>query len=241
MPRVKGIAVRRFVIAALAASLASCGGANFRPEKATAVNPVAADALPAPTVAETQLKTSEFPLGVTDKVSVRVFGAPDFNVDAAVDPTGAVTVPLIGDVPATGKTTRELAADIAARLGARYVRNPNVTVALVEAGSRRVTLDGAVRMPGRYALIGPTSLTEAIAMGQGTTDAARPSEVIVFRTINGQRYAARFSLIDIRGGRAADPAVFGNDVIVVADDRSRVLLQNVAQVAPFLGLFYLFK
>lgn len=237
----KGIAVRRFVIAALAASLAGCGGSNFRPERATAVTPVAADALPAPALSETQIPTSEFPLGVTDKVAVRVFGAPDFNVDAAVDPAGAVTVPLIGDVPATGKTTRELAADIAERLGARYIRNPSVTVSLLEAGSRRVTLDGAVRMPGRYALTGPTSLTGAIALGQGTADNARGSEVIVFRTINGQRYAARFSLTDIRGGRAQDPAVFGNDVIVVADDRSRALLQDVAQVAPFLGLFYLFK
>lgn len=233
--------MRRIVGAALALGLAGCAGDNFRPEDAVAVSPVGGEALPAPTLADTQLRAAEFQLGVSDKVAVRVFGAPDFNVDMAVDPTGAVTLPLIGDVPATGKTTRELAADIASQLGARYVRNPNVTVTLLEATSRRVTLDGAVRNPGRYALVGPTTLTEALALGQGTADNARTSEVVVFRTIDGQRYAARFSLRDIRGGRAADPAVFGNDVIVVADDRSRLLLQDIAQAAPIVGMFYLFR
>lgn len=241
LPRVKGIAVRRFVIAALAASLAGCGGGNFRPETATAVSPVAGVALPAPTLQETELRGSEFPLGVSDKVAVRVFGAPDFNVEAAVDPTGVVTVPLIGDVPASGKTTRQLAADIADRLGARYVRNPNVTVSLLEANSRRVTLDGAVKVPGRYALAGPATLTEVLSLGQGVSETGRPGEVIVFRTVGGQRYAARFSLTDIRGGRAADPAIFGNDVVVVADDRTRALMRDLAQAAPILGLFYLFR
>lgn len=233
--------MRRFVVAVLATSLAGCGGSNFRPEKAIAVTPVTGGAMPAPSLRETELRAAEFPLGVSDTVAVRVFGAPDFNVDVAVDPTGAVSVPLIGDVPASGKTTRQLAADIAERLGARYVRDPNVTVSLVEATSRRVTLDGAVKIPGRYALTGPTTLTEAISLGQGVGDSGRASEVIIFRTVRGERYAARFSLTEIRGGRAVDPEVFGNDVIVVADDRTRALLQDVVQLAPLLSLFYLIR
>jgi polysaccharide export outer membrane protein len=230
--------VKYLAIAALGLAVAGCGGSNFRPEQATAVQPTAN--LPAPGIADSRMAPADYRLGATDKISVRVYGAPDLSVDGAVDASGNITMPLIGHVPASGKTPAELADHIKAQLGERYLRDPQVLVSLTEALSQRVTLDGAVRNPGQYAIPGSVTLTQALAMGQGTTESARVDEVVVFRTIEGKRYAARFDLRAIRGGRSVDPAVYGNDVVVVGSSRTAGLLRDVASAAPLLGLFYLF-
>lgn len=240
--RERGATVRTILLPAaigLALALSACGGANFRPGTATAVT-VAQD-LPAPQVADLKAAASEYRLGPTDRLSIRVFGVPDLSGDAEVEADGTVAVPLIGNVEASGETTQSLARMIAARLGDRYLRDPNVTVSLSEARSQRVTLDGAVRTPGRYPIVGETHLTEALALGQGPNDYAKNDEVVVFRDVGGQRYAARFDLNAIRGGRAPDPRIYGNDTVVVGTNNVRVLLKDVAQAAPVLGLFYLLR
>ncbi len=223
----------------LAAALSACGGNSFRPEQAGAVT-VAQD-LPAPQVTDMRAATSEYRLGPADKINIRVFGVPDLSGEAQVEADGSFGLPLIGSVQASGETTQSLARLIEARLGDRYLRDPNVTVSLVEALSQRVTLDGAVRTPGRYPIVGKTSLTEALALGAGPSDYAKTGEVLIFRTVGGQRYVARFDLGAIRTGRMPDPEIYGNDTIVVGTDNVRLALRDVAAVAPVLSLFYLLR
>ncbi|URW74441.1 polysaccharide export protein [Sphingomonas donggukensis] len=224
--------------ASLALVLTGCGGSNFRPEQAGAVT--AGETLPAPLVSDLR-EVGEYRLGPTDKIAIRVFGVPELSGDTQIEADGTVAVSLIGNVPASGETTQSLARTIQNRLGARYLRDPNVTVSIIEAQSQRVTLDGAVKTPGRYPIVGRTSLTEALALGQGLSDYGKASEVVVFRTVGGKRYAARFDLKAIRGGRLADPEIYGNDIVVVGTDAVRLALRDVASAAPILGLFYLIR
>ena len=128
-------------------------------------------------------------------------------------------------------------SDIAERLAARYLRDPQVTVTVKEAASQKITLDGAVTKPGVYEMRGSTSLLQAVAMAEGPTGIADLTKVAVFRTIDGQRSVALFDLASIRQGRASDPQVFGDDVIVVDTSRLNATLRQLVGVIPALAVF----
>ena len=175
--------------------------------------------------------------GPGDTVTIVVMRVPDLSGDAVVDPTGDITMPLIGKVPAMGKTTDQLASEITGRLSAKYLQNPEVRVALKASLGQRITVDGAVNGPGVYSIAGSTTLLQAIALAKGTTADANSRKVAIFRTIAGQRQAAAFDLTDIRRGKAADPDVFGNDIVVVDGSSSKAALKNVLQTLPLISIF----
>ena len=175
--------------------------------------------------------------GPGDTLTIAVMRVPDLSGDATIDATGDITLPLIGKVTAIGKTTDQLAGDISGKLSAKYLQNPEVRVALKSSSSQRVTVDGSVGAPGIYPIAGTTTLLQAIALAKGTTTDANSRKVAVFRTINGQRQAAAFDLTDIRRGKASDPEIFGNDIIVVDGSASKAALKNVLQTLPLVSIF----
>lgn len=181
---------------------------------------------------------SEYRIGVGDKLNVRVFQVEDLSFDAlVVDTSGNIQLPLIGAVRGAGRTAGEMSIDIAARLSAQYLRNPQVTVTVTEAASQKITVDGAVTKPGVYEMRGSTSLLQAVAMAEGPTRVADLSKVAVFRTIDGRRAVALFDLEAIRQGRASDPEVLGDDVIVVDTSRLNSALREIVSAVPALAIF----
>lgn len=217
--------------------LAGCAGSNFEPESATAVtvnttlpNPSIADMLP-PSVTDTFI-------GPGDRMEFKVFGISEMDRTVRVDNNGRISLPLIGEVPASGRPLAELRHDIEMRLRARYLQNPSVSLEIIESVSQRFVVDGGVRNPGMFQVIGNQTLMQAIAQANGLTETGRASEVVVFRTINGQQHAAHFNLADIRGGRAADPLIFANDRIIVGNDNSRALIRELISLTPLAGVFY---
>ncbi len=122
-------------------------------------------------------------------------------------------------------------------LGERYVRNPQVTVTVVEAAGQKVTVDGAVTKPGVYEMQGRTSLMQAVAMAEGPSRVADLSKVAIFRTVDNQRAVAVFDLAAIRRGQAADPVVYGDDVIVVDTSRLSSVMRTAVEALPALAIF----
>lgn len=181
---------------------------------------------------------AEYRIGVGDKLDVGVFQVEDLSFeDLVVDTSGNINMPLIGAVRGAGRTAGEMSTDIAERLATRYLRDPQVTVTVMEAASQKVTVDGAVTKPGVYEMRGSTSLLQAVAMAEGPTGVADLTKVAVFRTIAGQRSVAVFDLAAIRQGRTADPEVFGDDVIVVDTSRLNSALRGLIGVMPALAIF----
>jgi polysaccharide export outer membrane protein len=163
---------------------------------------------------------------------------PDLSFDElTVDTSGNLQMPLIGAVRAAGLTSGQLSADIAERLSAEYLRNPQVTVTVTEAASQKITVDGAVTKPGVYEMRGTTSLLQAVAMAEGPSRVADLTKVAVFRTIDGQRSVALFDLSAIRQGRAEDPRVLGDDIIVVDTSRMSVAMREIVAALPGLSVF----
>lgn len=179
----------------------------------------------------------EYRLGPYDQVVVEVLGVDELKRDGRIDGAGNFSYPLIGSVHAAGLTPAELAAHIADGLRGRFVRNPQVSVNVREVVSQVVSVDGAVRDPGRYVVSGYMTLQQAIASAHGLTDMAQVTEVVVFRTVGGRPSAALFSLRDIREGRYGDPQIYANDVVVVGTSRARRLWQDLAQIAPIFSAF----
>ncbi|MFC7537249.1 polysaccharide biosynthesis/export family protein [Sphingomonas sp. GCM10030256] len=182
----------------------------------------------------------DYRLGASDTVAVTVFQEPELSSSPQqpwkVDAAGNLNVPLIGTVRAEGLTAGELASEIATRLNARYLVDPQVTVTLVGSVSQKVTVQGEVTEPGVYDLKGPTTLLEALALAKGETRVAALREVVLFRTVNGQRFGGVFDVRAIRAGKAADPAVLGNDVVVVGLSNAKNIWRDVLTAAPILNV-----
>ncbi|MBF0665150.1 MAG: polysaccharide biosynthesis/export family protein, partial [Brevundimonas sp.] len=122
-----------------AALLCGCGGPSMDLSQMTVAQPV--DLEPISPLSGTQ---AEYRIGVGDALDVRVFQVEDLSfAGLLVDTSGNINMPLIGAVRAGGRTAGELSADIAQRLAANYLRNPQVTVTVKEAASQKITVDGA--------------------------------------------------------------------------------------------------
>jgi polysaccharide biosynthesis/export protein len=183
---------------------------------------------------------SEYRVGPQDLLEISVFQVADLNRTVRVNTVGQVTLPLIGAVKAGGKTVQELEAEIATRLTAGYLQNPQVSVFVKEFASQRVTLEGAVKKPGIYPLTGRTSLLQAIALAEGLDPLANLQGIIVFRVIQGKKMAAAFDLKAIRAGNAEDPQIYGDDIIVVDQSGSKSAMRRFLEVLPVFNTFLIY-
>jgi polysaccharide export outer membrane protein len=182
--------------------------------------------------------SSNYKIGPLDTIAVTVFQEPDLTAkDIQVDTSGSVLLPLIGTVMASGKTTEQLAHEIAARLAAKYLDDPQVTVLVQQSASQRVTVEGSVEKPGVYQISGHTTLSDALAMAEGPSKVARLDQVVVFREINGREEGAVFDLSKIRVGGMPDPEILGKDRIVVGLSHVKATVRDVLTAAPFLSIF----
>lgn len=162
-----------------------------------------------------------------DVLQVEVFGIEDLSRDVQVGTTGVVDYPLIGAVPAAGRTIEEFTADMEMRLRNSYVRDPNVTARITERAVRNVTVGGEVSRPGRYPVEGPITLMQAVALGGGMSENAARDEVILFRTVGDDRYIGVYNLQGIARGNYPDPIVYPNDIVSVGDSPGRRRLENI--------------
>jgi polysaccharide export outer membrane protein len=228
---------RSFAALTIILSLSACGGSNFRPETASSVT--VATTLSAPSIADQLLaSTRQTVMGPGDRLDFKVLGLPELDRTIRVDDDGTANFPLIGTVQVAGVPLSTLRSDVTTRLGARYLQHPEVTLGIAESVNQRFVIDGGVRTPGVYPVLGNATLIQSVAQAQGLSDTARAAEVVVFRTVNGQRMAAIFNLDDIRGGRSPDPQIYANDQVIVGSDANRVLLTQLVSLSPIIGLFY---
>ena len=172
-----------------------------------------------------------------DTVTVKVFKSQDLSGDYQVDLAGNISMPLIGEVQAANLTTAQLDERLTAALGQKYFEHPDVSVGIKASTRRSVTVDGAVKQAGTFAIAGGTSLMQAVALAGATSDDANARRVAVFRTIDGQRQAAAFDLTAIRHGQAKDPEIYPGDIVVVDGSSVKSGFKKFVQSIPLLAIF----
>ncbi|MBV8755988.1 MAG: polysaccharide export protein [Deltaproteobacteria bacterium] len=133
---------------------------------------------------EVDPRNKELILGVGDVVEIKVYGQQGVDTDSAIRPDGTITMPLVGDIKASGHTPSELRETIKTQLAnfLKLAAGNEVTVAVKNWKSYRFTLDGEVGKPGVYNPDHFLTVDDAIAMGGGLTRFAKRSDVVLFRS-----------------------------------------------------------
>jgi polysaccharide export outer membrane protein len=175
---------------------------------------------------------SAYKIGPLDVLNISVFKVPDLNKEVQVAEDGSINYPLIGDVPAAGKTAHELEHDLTQKLGGKYLKNPQVTVFVREYNSQRVTVTGSSKNTGIYPIKGNTTLLQVLALAGDVNPDVASGEIVVFRTTDGQRTAARFDIDSIKSGKTQDPVMQPGDVVVVDTSATKVAFSNFLKVIP---------
>lgn len=183
------------------------------------------------------LPSGDYKIGPLDVLKVKVFQVKDLDTTVTVATSGFITLPLIGDTRAAGITAAQLEANIARRLGSKYIQSPNVLVTITTYASQHFTVQGAVTTPGIFPMSGPTSLLEGIAVAHGVNQTADTNSVLIFRNINGKRAAAKFDLAAIGTGKANDPPLKAGDIVVVGDSAIREAFSNFSSILSVAGVF----
>ena len=200
----------------------------------TAAIPVKAGGSP-PVTAAAQPGPGAYRIGALDVLEMAVFKAPDLSRTMQVADSGTANFPLIGEIQVVGRTVQEVERDLAKQLGVKYLQNPQVTLAVKEFNSQRVTVEGAVRKPGVFPLRGPATLLQFIATAEGF-DATASSDLTLHRLQpDGKRTTLHFDMTDIRNGTSPDPALHSGDVIVVSASFAKQTFENFVKVLPVAG------
>lgn len=142
----------------------------------------------------------EYRIGPGDLIRVAVFGNNDLSSRVTVRPDGRLTLPLLGEISATGKTVNDVTREITEGYR-RFVQDARVAVIIEEVHSYRVFVLGRVTRPGEFEARTPLTITQAMALAGGTTRGANVDAIVVLRRgANGRDERYEISMTDIVEG-----------------------------------------
>jgi polysaccharide biosynthesis/export protein len=139
-----------------------------------------------------QATIQPYSLDSGDRLRVTVFDQPTMTNTYTVDQAGYIAFPLVGQVPARGRTLQQLSGQIAQKLKQGYLRDPDVTIDVDRY--RSIYVMGEVGQPGQYAYVPGLTVQNAIAVAGGFSARANQGTVDVTRKINGQVITGRVNI-----------------------------------------------
>jgi polysaccharide biosynthesis/export protein len=158
--------------------------------------------------------TEEYRVGAGDKLRIEVYKDPQLSQSVQVRPDGKITLPLVGDIEATGHTPIEL-RDMITKSLKEYITNPTVTVIVVEAIASQVIVMGEVSRPGPVQLYGPTTIMQVLAMAGGFKEFANTKDVRVLRPNGHGVQTLRFNYKEALNSEAKPFFVRAGDTVIV--------------------------
>jgi polysaccharide export outer membrane protein len=175
---------------------------------------------------------AEYRVGAPDNLEVSILPEPVMHVPLVVRPDGMISIDLIGDVQAAGRTTAEIARDIEKKIG-RYKRDASVTVRLVSSLSDTITVLGEVGRPGTFPLTRETRVIEAIALVGGPTQFVSKGNIRVLRAGEDQTTLHYVNLRAIEKGDLSSNLVLQPGDIVFAPPNWLARIGYVLQTILF--------
>jgi polysaccharide biosynthesis/export protein len=156
----------------------------------------------------------EYRLGAGDRLRVEVYGENQLSQSLQVRPDGKITLPLVGDTAAAGRTAIELRDALTASLR-EYVTNPVVTVIVVEATAAQVYVIGEVATPGAQVMTGPMTALQALAQAGGLKEFADRGDIRILRRGNTGTLTLPFDYKAAIRGRLEPVYLQPGDTVVV--------------------------
>ena len=138
-------------------------------------------------------------IGEGDALQLFVWKEPELTRDVTVRLDGKITVPLIGDVQAVGRTPEQLGQEIATGLK-RFLAAPQVTITVKDASGSKFYVIGRVARPGAFALAGTTTVLQALALSGGLLEFAKADRILVVRKERGTETLLRVDYKKIEAG-----------------------------------------
>jgi len=158
-----------------------------------------------------------FIIGADDVLAVNVWKEPEISRAVPVRSDGKISLPLIGEVQASGNTPRQLEGEIAKKLE-NFISQPDVTVIVQEIKSQRFNVLGQVVKPGSYLLTNSTTVLDAIALSGGFRDFAKQKSIYVLREkSDGTQVRLAFNYKDVIKGKnpAQNIRIEPRDTVVI--------------------------
>jgi polysaccharide export outer membrane protein len=158
--------------------------------------------------------SADYRLVAGDKLRIEVYKDPQLSQSLQIRPDGKVTLPLVGDVAAEGRTSNELRDTISASLK-EYITNPVVTVIVVETVPPVIYVVGEVNSPGSQPLTGQISVLQALSAAGGLSDFAKRKDIRIQRKTASGMTTLRFNYNDAINGDAKPIYLQPGDTIIV--------------------------
>ena len=146
---------------------------------------------------------AEFRLGPDDVIEVSVYQDKELDRTVPVRPDGKISLPLIGEMTASGKSAPELLKEIAQRLK-QFVADPTVTVVVKEVNSPKVSVTGEVKNPNMYKIKDRATLLDAIALAGGLTEYSKKKVTVIRLGPNGESEFIKLNIDDQIKGKKPD-------------------------------------
>jgi polysaccharide export outer membrane protein len=165
--------------------------------------------------------SSEYIIGAEDILEITVWRNADLSKIVQVRPDGRISMPIVRDMVAVGKTPSQLAEEMTNKLK-EYVQNPVVAISLKEVNSSNIFVLGEVAHPGKYPLKSKTTLLQGITVAGGFTPIAARNQIVIFRfTENApgmKRLTASYDEIVLRSGINENFELKSGDTVVVPSE-----------------------
>lgn len=179
-------------------------------------------------------------LGVGDELNVQVYGRPELTTTTYIADDGSITMPLAGPVPIVGLSPAAAAREVAAAYKkAQLLRDPQVTILLMQSRSQQVSVLGEVRSPGRFPVNSTTNLLDLLAAAGGTTETSSNTVFVIRPDAAGKLERHPVSLRGLEDGRESLQFLVlrgGDAVFVPAADKfyiyGEVHAPNMYRIEP---------
>jgi polysaccharide biosynthesis/export protein len=163
--------------------------------------PVTVASIAQPVNAPSKPHDDSFVIGNDDVLAINVWKEQDLTRSVTVRSDGKISLPLVGEIQATGRTPLKLEQDIAAKLTS-YISEPEVTVMVQQINSEKFNILGQVAKPGSYSLTGSATILDAIALAGGFKDFAKQKSIYVLRQkADGTQSRIAFNYKDVVNGK----------------------------------------
>jgi polysaccharide export outer membrane protein len=161
--------------------------------------------------------TRPYRIGVDDVLTISVWHEPDLSRTVPVRPDGQISLPLVGDVIASGKTAVELQGELRSSLS-KFVKDPEVNVIVSDIRSQKINVIGEVSRPGTFPLTQSMGVLDAVAQAGGLKDFAKKKNIYVLRVMpDGRRLRIQYNYQAVlKGGKNAQEVILqSRDTVVV--------------------------
>jgi polysaccharide export outer membrane protein len=155
-----------------------------------------------------------FVIGNDDLLAINVWKEPDFSQKIQVRSDGKISLPLLGEIQATGLTPLQLERDLTAKLR-NYITKPEVTVMVEQINSKKFNILGQVAKPGSYSLALAPTIVDALALAGGPKDFAKQKSIYILRQSPAGQTRIAFNYKDFLKGKTPNVKLETHDTVVV--------------------------